>query len=166
MATVNPVPQGLHSITPQLTVEGAAEAIELYKRVFGAEERNRMLDPSGKKIWHAELRIGESSFFINDTMPEMGGTAQPANLWIYSEKADEIFKRGVDGGMTTLMPMADAFWGDRTGTLKDKWGNKWNVARHVKDMSQEEMRRAGEAFAKTQMQNQQNQNQNQQNQKR
>jgi uncharacterized glyoxalase superfamily protein PhnB len=150
MATVSPVPQGLHTITPQVTVDGAAQAIELYRRVFGAEERNRSLDPSGKKIWHAELRIGESSFFINDVIPEMGGVVQVADLWIYTEKADELFKRAVDGGMATLMPMADQFWGDRTGTVKDRWGIKWNIARRIKDMTPDEMKRAGEAFAKTQ----------------
>jgi uncharacterized glyoxalase superfamily protein PhnB len=148
MARVSPIPQGLHSITPQLTVEGAADAIEFYKKALGAEERSRALDPSGKKIWHSELRIGDSSFFVNDTFPDMGGTAHPTELWIYSEKADELFKRATDAGMKAAMPMSDQFWGDRTGTLRDRWGNSWTVGKRVKDMTQDEMKKAGEEFVK------------------
>jgi len=148
MAKVSPIPQGLHTVTPQLTVDGAAEAIEFYKRAFGAEERNRALDPSGKKIWHCELRIGDSSFFLNDTFPEMGGGAHPTELWIYTEKADELFKRASDAGMTTVMPMSEQFWGDRTGTLKDRWGNTWTVGLRVRDMTPAEMKKAGEEFVR------------------
>lgn len=146
MATVNPVPQGLHTLTPNLSVDGAAEAIDLYKKAFGAEERSRAIAPDGKKIWHAELRIGDSVFFINDTFPEMG-PAFPSDLWIYTDNADAMFGRAAEAGLQVLMPMADQFWGDRTGTLKDRWGNKWTLGRHVKDMSEEEMIKAGEEFA-------------------
>ncbi len=148
MAKVKPIPEGLHTITAQLTVEGAAEAIEVYKKAFGAEERSRALDPSGKKIWHCELRIGDSSIFLNDAMPEMGGPAHPTDLWIYSDKADDLFKRATEAGMTTVFPMTDQFWGDRTGTLKDKWGNRWSVAKRIKNLTPEEMKKAGEEFAK------------------
>jgi uncharacterized glyoxalase superfamily protein PhnB len=150
MAKIAPVPQGLHTLTAQLTVDGAAQAIELYQKAFGAEERSRALDPSGKKIWHAELRIGDTSFFINDAFPEMGGHAHPSELWLYSEKAEELFKRAASAGMTTVMPMADQFWGDRTGTLKDRWGIQWTVGRRVKEMTEAEMKQAGEAFVKAQ----------------
>ena len=150
MAAVNPIPKGLHTVTPQLTVTGAAEAIALYKKAFGAEELSRALDPSGTKIWHAELRIGDSTLFINDAMPEMGGPSHPSALWIFSEKAEELFKSGVAAGLEVVWPMTDQFWGDRTGTLKDKWGNKWSVGKHIKDMTEAEMKKAGEAFAKQQ----------------
>ncbi len=148
MANVKAVPEGLHTLTAQLIVDGAAEAIELYKKAFGAEERGRALDPSGKKVWHSELRIGDTSFFVNDAMPEMGGPAHPTDLWLYTEKADELFKRATEAGLSVVMPMTDQFWGDRTGTLKDKWGNKWMVGKHVKDMTEAEMKKAGEEFAK------------------
>jgi PhnB protein len=148
MATVKAVPEGLHTITPQLTVEGAAEAIELYKKAFGAEEISRALDPSGKKVWHCDLRIGNSAFFINDAMPEMGGPAHGTDLWVYTEKADELFKRAADAGLKVVMPMTDQFWGDRTCTLQDRWGNKWMLARRVKELTPEQMKKAGEEFAK------------------
>src|ERR1700751_1432313 len=79
-----PIPEGLHSITPNLVVDGAAEAIEFYKRAFGAEELMRAPDPTGEKVWDANLRIGDSCFFVNDTAPEMGATATPSSLWIYA----------------------------------------------------------------------------------
>lgn len=148
MATVNPVPPGLHTLTPQLTVIGAAEAIELYKKAFGAEEISRALDPSGAKIWHAELRIGDSAFFLNDAFPELGGPSHPSSLWLYAEKADELFKRATAVGFEVVWPMTDQFWGDRTGTLKDPWGNQWSIGKRVKNMTAEEMRKAGEEFAK------------------
>src|SRR5207237_317534 len=85
MAQVNAVPAGLHTLTPQLTVEGAAEAIEFYKKAFGAEEKSRAPDPSGKKVWHSELRIGDSAFFVNDAFPDMGGSAHPTELWLYTD---------------------------------------------------------------------------------
>ncbi len=148
MAAINPVPAGLHTLTPQLVVRGAAEAIETYKRVFGAEELSRAMHPSGKLVWHSAVRVGDATFFINDEMPEMPGTST-ANLWLYSERADELFKRAKEAGFTVVFPMADQFWGDRTGTLKDRWGNQWTVARRIKEMTPEEMKRAGEAFATT-----------------
>jgi PhnB protein len=148
MPKVSPVPQGLHTLTPQLTIDGAGEAIELYKKAFAAEERSRALDPSGKKVWHAELRVGDSSFFVNDAFPETGGSASPSQLWIYTEKAEELFKRASEAGLKVTMPMSDQFWGDRTGTLKDRWGNTFTIGKRVKNMTQEEMKKAGEEFVK------------------
>jgi len=149
MAKVSPIPRGLHSLTPQLTVDGAAEAIEFYRRAFGAEERERAPDPTGKKVWHAELRIGDSSFFINDAFPDMGGGAHPTEVWIYAANADALYKRAVDAGAKVLMPLSDQFWGDRTGTLGDRWGNRWTVAQRVKEMTPAEMKKAGEVFVAT-----------------
>jgi len=141
-----PIPEGLRTLTPSLTVEGAAEAIEFYKRAFGAEERSRALDPTGKKVWHAELRIGDSAFFINDTAPEMGATPSFSSLWIYTADADAAFDRAVKAGAKVTMPMADMFWGDRVGMLVDRWNIKWSIAKHVKDLSPAELQAAQDAF--------------------
>ena len=141
-----PIPEGLRTLTPSLTVEGAAEAIEFYKKAFGAEERNRALDPTGKKVWHAELRIGDSAFFINDTAPEMGATPSFSSIWIYTADADAAFDRAVKAGAKATMPMADMFWGDRVGMLVDRWNIKWNIAKHVKDLSPAELKAAQDAF--------------------
>jgi len=141
-----PIPEGLRTLTPSLTVEGAAEAIEFYKRAFGAEERSRALDPTGKKVWHAELRIGDSAFFINDTAPEMGATPSFSSLWIYTADADAAFDRAVKAGAKVTMPMADMFWGDRVGMLVDRWNIKWSIAKHVNDLSPAELQAAQDAF--------------------
>jgi len=143
---VNPIPEGLHTLTPSLTLEGAAEAIEFYKRAFGAEERSRALDPTGTKVWHAELRIGSSAFFVNDTAPEMGATPSFSSLWIYTPDADAAFERAAKAGAKVTMPMADMFWGDRVGMLVDRWGIKWTFARRVKTLSPAEMKAAQDAF--------------------
>jgi PhnB protein len=143
---VKAVPEGMHTLTAQLSVDGAAEAIELYKKAFGAEEINRAPDPSGKKIWHAMIRIGDSMLFVNDTFPEMGGAPHPASLWIYQSNVDALFKRAVDAGCKVMMPLMDMFWGDRMGTVTDRWGNRWNLAQHMKDMTPEEMKKAEQAF--------------------
>ena len=142
----NPVPEGLHTVTPSLTIEGAAEAIEFYKRAFGAEERNRAMDPSGTKVWHAELRIGNSVFFVNDTAPEMGATPSFSSLWIYTADADAAFERAVKAGAQVTMPVADMFWGDRVGMLVDHWHIKWSIARRVKNLSPAEMKKAQDAI--------------------
>ncbi len=153
MAKVKAVPEGMHTLTAQIAIEGAAEAIDFYKKAFGAEEVSRAMDPSGAKVWHAALRIGDSQFFINDVFPEMGGGARVATLWIYLDGVDAAFKRAVDAGATVRMPVSDMFWGDRMGSLSDKWGNQWTIAQRVKDMTPEEMKKAGDEFA-AQMQKQ------------
>jgi uncharacterized glyoxalase superfamily protein PhnB len=142
-----PIPEGLRSITPALALDGCSEAIEFYKKAFGAVEESRAPDPSGKKIWHAQLRIGDSAIFVNDTFPDMGPPTGPASLWIYTENVDAAFKRAVDAGAQVKMPLADMFWGDRMGTVADRWGNRFSLAQRTKDMKPEEMRLAGEAFA-------------------
>ncbi|MFT3698618.1 MAG: VOC family protein [Kofleriaceae bacterium] len=142
------IPDGLRTLTPQLSVDGASAAIEFLKKAFGAEEVARALDPSGQKIWHAQIKIGDSVLVINDTFPEMGGNAQTGQLWVYSTDVDGMWKRAVDAGAEIKMPLQDMFWGDRTGTLADKWGNRWNLAQHTRDVSPEEMKAATEAFGK------------------
>ena len=143
---VKPIPEGLHSITPNLVVDGASEAIEFYKRAFGAEELMRAPDPTGKKVWHANLRIGDSCLFINDTAPEMGATATPSSLWIYAPDVDAAFARATKAGAKPAMPPQDMFWGDRMATVIDGWGTRWNLATHVKDLTPDEIKKAQDAF--------------------
>jgi len=146
MAKVRAVPEGMHTITPVLTLEGAADAIELYKKAFGAEEILRVPDPSGKKVMHGHLRIGDSHLFLSDAMPQMGGPARPAQLWLYFDNVDAAFKRATDAGCKAVMPLADMFWGDRFGKVADRWGIEWSLAQHTKDLTPEEMKKAQAAF--------------------
>jgi uncharacterized glyoxalase superfamily protein PhnB len=137
-----PIPEGLSSLTPQLNIDGAAEAMKFYTKAFGAEEVMRAPDPSGKKIWHAVMRIGNAQFFVNDTFPEMGAKASHSCFYIYLDGVDVAFKRAVDAGAKAVMPLADMFWGDRLGTVIDPWGNQWTIAQHMKDLSPAEMQKA------------------------
>lgn len=145
------IPEGLHSVTPALTVEGCAEAIETWKKAFGAEEKIRAQDPSGKRIWHAAVQIGDSTIFCNDYFPEMmAGAPRQARLWIYLGDVDQAFQRAKGAGLKVVMEPADMFWGDRVGELHDRWGNQWLIAQHVKDLSPAEMKKAQDEFvAKT-----------------
>jgi len=143
---VKPIPEGLHTLTPSLTLDGCADAIEFYKKAFGAEEKSRAPDPTGKKIWHAELRIGNSALFLNDVAPEMGATPSFSSLWIYVENVDAAFDRAVKAGAKATMPVADMFWGDRMGMLTDRWGIKWAIATRKKNLTPAEMQKAQDAF--------------------
>ena len=143
---VKPVPAGYHTITAQLAIEGAAKAIEFYQKAFGAEVKDKAIDPSGKKVWHAALLIGDSMLFVNDVFPEMGGTPSSSNLWLYVSDVDAAYKRAVDAGAKSNSPPADMFWGDRMANLSDPFGQKWTLATHVKDMTPDEMKKAEEAF--------------------
>jgi uncharacterized glyoxalase superfamily protein PhnB len=151
---VRPIPEGYHSVTPSLTVHNAAEAIEFYKRAFGAEELGRAMSPDGKQVWHAELKIGDSRIMLADEFPDMGDTRAPkslggtaTNLHIYVAGADAVFQQAVAAGATVRMPLDNAFWGDRYGTLLDPFGHSWGIATHREDVSDEEMRRRVEAFS-------------------
>src|ERR1700722_1222566 len=108
---VSPIPKGYHTITAQLSVEGASKAIEFYKKAFGAEVIDQAADPSGKKVWHAALRVGDSMLFVNDVFPEMGGSASHTSLWLYVNDVDASFKRAVDAGAKGKNPPPDMFWG-------------------------------------------------------
>jgi PhnB protein len=152
MAT-KPIPEGYHTITPYLAVDDAAQAIEYYKRAFGAKERVRMDAPSGK-IGHAELVIGDSLVMLSDPFPqastkppkELGGTT--GSVFMYVEDVDEIVKQAVDAGATITMEVADQFWGDRFGTVTDPFGHVWSIATHVEDLTPEEIAERGkEAMA-------------------
>ena len=150
MADVKPIPDGYHSLTPYLIVDGAAEAIEYYKKAFGAVELFRMAH--GDKIGHAEMKIGDSPFMLADEAPEMGyrspkahgGT--PVSLMIYVEDVDTIYKQAIDGGAKELKALQDQFYGDRSGTLADPFGHVWTVATHKEDVTPEEMEKRLAAF--------------------
>lgn len=143
---VKAVPEGMHTVTPVLKLKGCGAAMDFFKKAFGAEEVMRALDPSGKQVWHACMRIGDSMLYMNDEMPEMGETAHPTALWLYLENVDAAFKRAVDAGAKVKMPPADMFWGDRFATVTDAWGNSWGLAQHIKDLTPEEMQKAQDAF--------------------
>ena len=141
---VKPIPGGYHTVTPYLAVDDAAEALDYYKKAFGAKERGRMEAPDGK-IGHAEIQIGDSLVMISDPFPqattrtpkELGGTT--ASVFLYVEDVDSFVKKAVDAGATITMEVADQFWGDRFGTITDPFGHAWSVATHIEDVPPEEM---------------------------
>jgi PhnB protein len=149
-----PIPVGYHSVTPYLTVNDAARAIDFYKRAFGAKEVMRMDGPPGK-IAHAELDIGDSKLMLSDEMPggstrspqSVGGTT--ASVFLYVEDVDSVYKQAVSAGAKAEMPPSDMFWGDRFGKLIDPFGHSWSLATHIEDVAPDEMARRGkEAMAK------------------
>jgi PhnB protein len=150
---VKPIPEGYHSVTPYLVVKGAAAAIDFYKKIFGAVEIMRMPAPDGR-IGHAELRFGDSVVMLADEYPEiqavgpktLGNT--PVGLLLYVDDVDKTVERAVASGATIQKPVADQFYGDRTGTIEDPFGHKWTVATHVEDVSPEEMQRRMAALEK------------------
>lgn len=160
MASVNKIPEGMHTVTPNLTVRDCARAIEFYKKALGAQEVMRMNAPDGRSVWHAELKIGDSIFFLNDEMPGMGRPAPdasnpvPVTMWLSVPDCDAAFDRAVKAGAKVVGEPADMFWGDRCAGVADPFGYLWSFATHVKDMSEEEMRRAGEEFARQMSQQQ------------
>jgi PhnB protein len=148
---INPIPEGHHTLTPHLVVKGASEAIEFYKRAFGAEELARMPGPDGKGIMHAALKIGDSRLFLVDEFPEMGCVGpqalggSPVTIHIFVEDVDAIFNQAVSAGAEVRMPLMDAFWGDRYGQLIDPFGHKWSLATHKEDLTPEEISKRAEA---------------------
>jgi PhnB protein len=139
-----PIPTGHHTITPFLVVEGAKEFHKFVKKAFGAEVLGSMQSPDKKSIVHSALRIGNSIFFAADAGPMAAAT--PGNLFLYVEDADAVFKKAVKAGATVVMPLADMFWGDRWGYLKDPFGNNWQVATHIEDVDPKEMTRRMKAM--------------------
>jgi uncharacterized glyoxalase superfamily protein PhnB len=146
-STVEPVPAGMHTVTPHLICAGAADAIEFYKKAFNAVEICRMPTPDGR-IMHAGITIGDSMVMLVDEMPEWGAFGPAAlkgssvTIHLQVADADALFQQAVAAGGTVVMPMDDAFWGDRYGKLQDPFGHHWSIATHVKDVSPEEMEQA------------------------
>ena len=147
---VKPIPEGYHTATPYLIVDGADRAIEFYKRAFGAKELLRMPGPEGK-IMHAEVQIGDSIVMLSDEFPEMGGHSPqalkgtPVSLYVYVEDVDAAFKQALAAGATTEMLVQDMFWGDRYGKLTDPFGHKWQIATHKEELTAEEISRRAAA---------------------
>jgi PhnB protein len=144
--TAKPIPEGYHSVTPYLIIDGAADAIEYYKKAFGATELFRMPMPGGK-IGHAELKIGDSPIMLADEHPEMGYKSptswggSPISLMLYVEDVDAVFQQAIGAGAKEQRPVADQFYGDRLGTLTDPFGHVWTISTHKEDVSMEEMQR-------------------------
>jgi PhnB protein len=147
----HPIPAGFRTITPHLIIKGAAEAIEFYKRAFGAEELGRMPfpGPDGVKVGHAELQIGDSKLFLADEFPQQGGFGpsghSPVTLHLYVTDADASFARAVEAGATVAMPLMDMFWGDRYGKLVDPFGHHWSIAEHLEDLTPDQMKQRMDA---------------------
>lgn len=147
-----PIPKGFHTLTANLVVKNAADAIEFYKKAFGAQEIYIDYAPHGKNIIHAELKIGDSIIMLNDEFPSwnvlspksIGGSA--VTIHMYVDDVNKIFNQAVAAGAKVTMPLMDVFWGDRYGHLEDPFGHKWSIATHKKDLSREEIRKAAEEF--------------------
>jgi len=149
----DPIPQGFHSVTPHLSVDGAAQAIDFYRRAFGAEELMRMPMPGDPgKLMHAALRIGDSIVMLADLFPGCPGPSEigdsPVTVHLYVPDADATMAAAVAAGAEVTMPLADMFWGDRYGQIRDPFGHRWSIATHTRDLSPEEMEKgAAEAMA-------------------
>ncbi len=153
MAKVKPIPEGYHTITPYLVVRNGAEAIDFYKRAFGAKELYRMEGPGGS-VMHAELQIGDSRFMLGDEQPKMGysapqpGSRVPVGLYIYVDDVDVLASKAIAAGITVDRPVTDQFYGDRTGSFTDPFGHSWSIATHIEDVAPDEMRRRMEQAMK------------------
>lgn len=147
-AKVKPIPDGYHSVTPYLVINGAAKAIDFYKKAFGAKEIGRLSMPDGK-IGHAEIQIGNSRIMLSDENQEWGNKSPqtlggcPVGLCIYVENVDEVYKNALAAGGKTEknMEVKDQFYGDRSGTVVDPFGFKWTIATHTEDVSFDEMQK-------------------------
>jgi PhnB protein len=151
--TVKKIPDGYTAVTPYLTLKGCAQAIEFYKKAFGAEEVMRLAMPDGK-IGHAEIRIGGSVIMLHDESPQWNALSpqtigdSASSIMLYVNDADAVVKRAVDAGATLTMPVADQFYGDRCGNIKDPFGHKWSIATHIEDVPPDEIERRAAAMFK------------------
>ncbi|HEY1998850.1 VOC family protein [Paraburkholderia sp.] len=150
-SAVKPIPEGMHSLTPHLICDGAAEAIRFYTAAFGAVEQVRLPGPEGK-VMHASLKIGDSTLMLAD---EMAGCAMtgprtlkgsPVTIHLYVPNVDTVVEQAVAAGARLTMPAADMFWGDRYAQLEDPFGHRWSVATHQRDVTPEEMQTAVRAM--------------------
>jgi PhnB protein len=151
---VKAIPDGYHSVTPYLIIDGASRALDYYKRVFGATERMRMPGPEGK-IGHAEISIGDSMIMLADEHPEMGARAprtvggSAVSIMLYVNDVDATVKTAVAEGAKLLQPVEDKFYGDRMGTIEDPFGHHWHVGTHREDVPLDELKRRAAAMAKS-----------------
>jgi PhnB protein len=142
----NAIPDGHHAITPHLVIKGASEAIEFYKKAFGATElyRMEMPAPNGEtRLGHAELQIDDSRLYLTDEWPERGVTGpsghSPVAIHLYVPDVDVVYGQAVEAGAQPTMPVMDMPWGDRYGKLVDPFGHHWSIATHVEDLSPEQI---------------------------
>lgn len=147
MPKVQPIPEGMHSITPHLVCAGAAAAIDFYKSAFNAVEAFRLPGPQGKLL-HACIRIGGSAVMLVDEFPDWGSIGpkslkgSPVTIHLYVENVDAVVAQAVGAGAKTLMPIEDMFWGDRYCKLEDPFGHHWSVATHIRDIDPSELQQA------------------------
>jgi PhnB protein len=144
--TVKPIPDGHRTVAPYLAIKNAASALEFYKKAFGALETYKLIVPDGR-VGHAEIRLGDSLIMLSDEFPEFGGKApealggSPVSIHLYVDDVDAFFKRALAAGARELKPVADQFYGDRSGQLEDPFGHLWWVATHKEDVAPEEMQK-------------------------
>jgi PhnB protein len=149
---VQHIPRGYHTVIPTLTVRDTAQALEFYKKAFGAKEKTRMPGPDGNTIMHAEIMIGDSHIMLGEENPQMNqlspqslnGTA--SGLYIYVRNVDKVFDQAVKAGATADSPVTDMFWGDRFGRVKDPFGHSWGIATRKRNLSPKEMKKSAEEF--------------------
>ena len=148
------VPEGYYTVTPSFTFKDSRKAIEFYKKAFGAKVLDLMMDPGGRRTMHATIQIGNSIVMMGDEMPGAENCAKsaetlgtcPISLYVYLSDADAAFKQAVAAGGTVIMPVADMFWGDRAGTLRDPFGYQWMIATHKQDLTNDQIQKGAEAF--------------------
>jgi uncharacterized glyoxalase superfamily protein PhnB len=147
MTKVKPIPDGMHSVTPHLICAGAADAIEFYKKAFGAVDLGRLPGPKGR-LMHAAIRIGDSTVMLVDEMPEWGAfgpkslKGSPVTIHLYVQDVDASVARAVAAGAKITMPLDDMFWGDRYCKVEDPFGHHWSIATHIRDVTPDEMKQA------------------------
>ena len=150
---VQPVPKGYNAVTPYLAIQGAAQAIDFYKKVFGAMEVMRMPAPQGK-LGHVEIKVGDSKIMLADESPAMNFLAPPArggtpvHIHLYVKDVDATVAKAIEAGAKMVRDVQDMFYGDRTGSIEDPFGHFWHVATHIRDVSMKEMQRAAEEMAR------------------
>ena len=153
LTPVNPIPPGFHTVTPHLSVIGAAAFADFLKRAFGAVEVSRGAGPGGK-LMHVEMRVGDSTIMFNDDfgeefhLPPLAQGRLPVSLHLYVTDADAVWKQALAAGCEVIMPLADAFWGDRYGHVKDPFGFTWSIATRKENLTPEEIQeRQTKAFS-------------------
>lgn len=151
-AKIKSIPEGYHSVTSCLTLKNSLQAIEFYQKAFGAKVLDLFPSPDGSGTMHATVKIGDSILMMGDEKPNQACKsaealgASPVSLYLYVPNCDDIFKQALKSGATEIMPMADMFWGDRCGSLKDPFGYSWTIATHRLDLTPEQVRKGAESF--------------------
>ena len=149
---VKPIPAGYHTVTPSFTFKDSKKAIEFYKQAFGAKVLDLMPSPDGRSTMHATIQIGDSILMMGDEMPGAGCQsaeslgASPISFYVYVPNVDAVFQQAVAAGATAGMPVAEMFWGDRAGQLKDPFGYSWMIATHSRDLTPQQIQEGAQAF--------------------